>query len=174
MKKTKKLAKDIQKLLPEDISNMMIVCIGTDRSTGDSFGPLVGTMLKQRGITNVVGTLHDPVHAVNLKETIETLNGKFIFAIDSCLSSSDRIGIVEIKKKPIRPGAGVNKDLGKVGDIGLYGIVNVGGFMEYMVLQNTRLSLVMDLAERTVNAIAQAFESRLAVLEVAAGHQSTE
>jgi hypothetical protein len=27
------------------------------------------------------------------------------------------------------------------------GIVNVGGFMEYMILQNTRLSLVMKMAE---------------------------
>ena len=31
------------------------------------------------------------------------------------------------------------------------GIVNVGGFMEYVVLQNTRLSLVMNMA----NKIAQ-------------------
>ncbi|MNJ05080.1 hypothetical protein D3C73_1661750 [compost metagenome] len=33
------------------------------------------------------------------------------------------------------------------------GIVNVGGFMEYFVLQNTRLSLVMDLAELIAKAI---------------------
>ena len=29
----------------------------------------------------------------------------------------------------------------------IIGIVNVGGFMEYLVLQNTRLSLVMRMAD---------------------------
>lgn len=174
MKKTKKLAKDIQKLLPEDISNMMIVCIGTDRSTGDSFGPLVGTMLKQRGFANVVGTLHDPVHAVNLEEKMKSLDGKFIFAIDSCLGFATSVGDVRAEKGSMNPGAGVGKCIHPIGDMHIKGIVNVGGFMEYFVLQNTRLALVMDLAERTVNAITQAIESRSAVLEVAAGHQSTE
>ncbi|MDQ0659408.1 putative sporulation protein YyaC [Paenibacillus sp. W2I17] len=48
---------------------------------------------------------------------------------------------------PLKPGAGVNKELPPVGDIHLTGIVNVGGFMEYFVLQNTRLSLVMRMSE---------------------------
>ncbi|MNE77605.1 hypothetical protein D3C80_1739330 [compost metagenome] len=42
-----------------------------------------------------------------------------------------------------------------MGDISIYGIVNVGGFMEYMVLQNTRLSLVMRMADEIITAITQ-------------------
>ncbi|MEW6230356.1 MAG: DUF1256 domain-containing protein, partial [Bacillota bacterium] len=34
------------------------------------------------------------------------------------------------------------------------GIVNVGGYMEYLVLQNTRLCLVMRMAEVIATALA--------------------
>jgi len=47
----------------------------------------------------------------------------------------------------LKPGAGVKKELPVVGDIHITGVVNVGGFMEYFVLQNTRLHLVISMAE---------------------------
>ena len=40
----------------------------------------------------------------------------------------------------------MQKELPEVGDIHINGIVNVSGFMEYFVLQNTRLHLVMSMA----------------------------
>ncbi|MNE80876.1 hypothetical protein D3C80_1774860 [compost metagenome] len=105
---------------------------------------------------------------MNLKETVERHKDKFIFAIDACLGRSDSVGKISATNKPIRPGAGVNKDLGEVGDASLTAVVNVGGFMEYFVLQNTRLSTVMDLAQTASNAIIHVMENRLAVCEVAA------
>jgi putative sporulation protein YyaC len=131
---------------------LIILCIGTDRSTGDSLGPLVGSKLQDLNIqqTEVYGTLDEPVHAVNLQETMDKIYIKhtqpFIVAIDACLGRSESIGFIRIKEGPLQPGTGVNKDLPNVGDIQIVGIVNVGGFMEYMVLQNTRLSLVMKMA----------------------------
>ena len=55
----------------------------------------------------------------------------------------------------MKPGAGVNKDLPPVGDIHLTGIVNVGGFMEYFVLQNTRLSIVFHMADVIAECLYQ-------------------
>ncbi|MNV21998.1 hypothetical protein D3C71_1129530 [compost metagenome] len=166
--RTLKLSATIDKLIPHDMSNVVFICIGTDRSTGDSFGPIVGSLLKEYGLTNIEGTLHQPVHAMNLKETVERHKDKFIFAIDACLGRSDSVGKISATNKPIRPGAGVNKDLGEVGDASLTAVVNVGGFMEYFVLQNTRLSTVMDLAQTASNAIIHVMENRLPVCEVAA------
>ncbi|MGB4312546.1 MAG: DUF1256 domain-containing protein [Natronincolaceae bacterium] len=40
-----------------------------------------------------------------------------------------------------------------VGDISITGIVNLSGYMEYLVLQNTRLSLVMKMADTLVQSI---------------------
>lgn len=49
-------------------NKVLVLCIGTDRSTGDSLGPLIGYQLRQRGLKHihVVGTLNKPVHAMNL------------------------------------------------------------------------------------------------------------
>ena len=123
------------------------LCIGTDRSTGDSFGPLVGTMLKEHGVPNVFGCLDEPVHAMNLEEIHFSLpDNAFIVAIDACLGQAASVGRINVVAGPTKPGAGVGKDIGQYGDASIHGIVNVGGFMEYFVLQNTRLSLVMEMA----------------------------
>ena len=41
----------------------------------------------------------------------------------------------------------MNKDLPSVGDLSITGIVNISGTLEFMVLQNTRLYTVMQLAD---------------------------
>ncbi|XEC95032.1 spore protease YyaC [Paenibacillus tarimensis] len=130
-----------------------IVCIGTDRSTGDSLGPLVGTSLSKHrsNAFNLYGTLEYPVHAMNLEETMEQIHRElvnpFIVGIDACLGQVASVGCIQLGDGPVRPGAGVNKELPPVGDIHITGIVNVGGFMEYFVLQNTRLHLVMQMSD---------------------------
>ncbi len=148
--------------LYDHASQLIILCIGTDRSTGDSLGPLVGHKLKVMDcMTNIpiFGTLDEPVHAVNLEETIKTINDcypkSFIIAVDACLGKTESVGYISIKEGPLQPGTGVNKTLPAIGDLHIVGIVNVGGFMEYMVLQNTRLSLVMRMAETISEGIAK-------------------
>lgn len=143
----------------------VIVCVGTDRSTGDALGPLVGMKLKALnppGMT-IYGTLEQPVHAMNLEETLETIALKhphaFVIAIDACLGQLSSVGCIQVCNGPLKPGAGVNKSLPPVGDVHLTGIVNVGGFMEYFVLQNTRLSLVMSLADVIASSIYVAASS---------------
>ena len=58
-----------------DNASPVILCIGSDRLTGDCLGPITGSRL-QRILgerVSVLGTLEDPVHALNLKETIDSL-----------------------------------------------------------------------------------------------------
>lgn len=131
---------------------VVIVCIGTDRSTGDCLGPLVGTKLtnnQSHGFT-VYGTLDDPVHASNMTEKLQQITknhpSAVIIAIDACLGHMENVGCVNIGDGSLLPGAGVNKSLPAVGQLHITGVVNVGGFMEYLVLQNTRLNIVMRLA----------------------------
>ncbi|NLY31726.1 MAG: spore protease YyaC [Firmicutes bacterium] len=132
---------------PEDI---LILCIGTDRSTGDSLGPLTGSrLLEHNPPFQVLGTLEHPVHAANLAETLDRIKAsppKWTVAIDASLGNMDGVGLLNIGMGSLQPGAGVNKRLPQVGDVYITGIVNVGGFMEYFVLQNTRLSLVTKMA----------------------------
>jgi putative sporulation protein YyaC len=132
---------------------IIFLCIGTDRSTGDSLGPLIGDKLKflVRDGIYLFGNLENPVHAKNLCETIYEIKHQFtnpfIVAIDACLGSLQNIGKIFVEKKPLTPGAAMNKDLPSVGDLSITGIVNISGNLEFMVLQNTRLYTVMSLAE---------------------------
>lgn len=146
-----------------EYSNIVAFCVGTDRSTGDSLGPLTGTYLKQLGCKlSVYGDMDDPIHAMNLEERIEEVRHNhqkpFIIAIDACLGQVSSVGCIQMANGPLKPGAGVNKELPPVGNIHLTGIVNVGGFMEYFVLQNTRLNLVMNMSMVIAKCLTQAVD----------------
>lgn len=139
-------------------SNTTFLCVGTDRSTGDSLAPIVGTILKEKGF-DVVGTIDEPCHAMNVTSLHEELlaKGKHVIAIDACLGEKESIGNIEVVYAPLRPGSGVDKDLGEVGEMYISGIVNISGFMEYFVLQNTRLSIVVEMAKAIVDLIERSY-----------------
>lgn len=143
----------LYKYQPEVTDPTVIICIGTDRSTGDALGPLAGTKIKQYHLpqVQVFGTLEHPVHAVNLDETLHEVHrmhySPFIIAIDAGLGKHSSVGMIDVKDGPLKPGTGVNKELTPVGHMHLTGLVNIGGYMEYFVLQSTRLSLVMKMAD---------------------------
>ncbi|MGE6257608.1 spore protease YyaC [Heyndrickxia sporothermodurans] len=144
---------------------IIIVCIGTDRSTGDSLGPLTGTFLQEKGPISfsVYGTLDDPIHAVNLEEKLSMIykdhTNPFVIAIDACLGKLKSVGMIQVMDGPVKPGAGVKKDLPSVGNMHITGIVNVSGFMEFFVLQNTRLNLVVKMAKTIAGSIYRASRS---------------
>lgn len=143
----------IYTLLPLYDNSLVILCIGTDRATGDSLGPLVGYKLRSLNFPKVhlYGTLDEPVHAKNLSSTLEHIENhhsqSLILAIDACLGSVDHIGHVTIANGPINPGAGVQKNLPPAGHFHITGIVNFSSMMNMSILQNTRLSLVMKMAD---------------------------
>lgn len=158
------LSSELLDLLPNGVHSrpIVFVCIGTDRSTGDSLGPLVGTLLEDKSISSfhVYGTLDDPIHAMNLEEKLNEIKSlhfnPFIIGIDACLGRLKSVGYIQLGEGPVKPGAGVNKELPSVGNAHITGIVNVSGFMEFFVLQNTRLSLVLKMAKIIANGIYKA------------------
>lgn len=160
-------ANKIQPLIQEASENrkeLVFVCIGSDRSTGDALGPLTGTKLKMMNLdSHIYGTLDEPVHATNLAEHIaliqKTFKDPYIIAIDACLGQMDNVGYLSFGRGSVKPGAAVKKDLPPIGDAYITGIVNVSGFMEHLVLQSTRLNLVMKMADAIARAIAFALRS---------------
>lgn len=157
----------------KQFSEIVILCIGTDRSAGDSLGPLVGTLIQElTPSARVYGTLDHPVHAQNLDKAIQAIEYRhphaFVLAIDASLGKQENVGKICFKNEPLAPGSGVQKKLPKVGNACITGVVNIGGFMEYMVLQNTRLNTTFRLAKVISGTISQALIAQNSFKSVAA------
>lgn len=140
----------------------VFLCIGSDRVTGDSLGPMIGSWLKNRYYKKlpVYGTLELPVHALNLDETMEQIHkmhrGHPIIAIDASLGTREHQGYITVGKGSICPGAGVNKALSEVGDLFITGIVGVSGRFSHLSLQTARLSWIISIAEQIAGGIQYA------------------
>jgi putative sporulation protein YyaC len=123
-------------------------CIGTDRSTGDALGPLVGQKLLRLGLDEdvVVGTLERPLHALNMAERLRPLLDQrptpLIVAVDAALGALTNVGAIQLRSGGLRPGEGVGKDIPEVGELAITATVNVrAGSLDVQVLQSTRLWL---------------------------------
>lgn len=136
-----------------------VVCIGTDRATGDALGPLVGRILSSLRLPiRVFGTIKTPVGANNLAEIVAELAeaGDFVIAVDASLGGMDDVGRVTAWSGPLRPGAGVGKHLPTIGKLAILGCVNIGALAPMQVLQCTRLDTVLEMADVIAYALSYA------------------
>jgi putative sporulation protein YyaC len=137
-----------------------IVCIGTDRSTGDSYGPLTGHMLSKIEFCDfeLFGTFKEPVHALTLPQTLKLidLEHSLVIAVDASVGAPNYVGHIGMGSEPIKPGSGLGKTLPPVGDIAITGIAAAGGLAPFLMLQNASLGLIYNMAEITFFAIQSA------------------
>lgn len=99
----------------ESKNPIAILCIGTPNTIADSLGPCVGTLLEDSNLSvKVLGTIREPLHALNLEEQLRKVEGYTIIAIDATIGR--QIGSIACTREGIYPGAGVRKKLGYVGD----------------------------------------------------------
>lgn len=156
--KAEDFARQLHQMIEEEKARqgkkgVVFLCIGTDRSTGDSLGPLIGYKLRHmnRSWAAVFGTLERPVHAMNLEEYARIIKNCYhdclVVAVDASVGNREHVGYLTLGKGALRPGLGVSKELGAVGDIFITGIV--GGCSSYdpLMLQSVRLSVVMRMAD---------------------------
>lgn len=141
--------------------NIILVAIGTDKVVFDCLSALTHTRLKECGnIKNIklYGDMDNPIHALNLDKIvpkiIEENEDAFVIGFDSALSSGDsEFGDILFRHKPIRPGAGVGKDLLKVGD---YSIIGITGY-DYEQFENlckkTKLGDVWNISSKIIKEI---------------------
>ena len=160
---SKGIADAIKNFAPEDKS-ATVLCIGSDLILGDSLGPLVGTMLKKRGVLSYVyGSLTHPVTA---KEILYAKNyvkkthpNSFIIAIDAAIGEKNDVGIIKVNRGGLKPGLGVDKNLGKIGDVSIIGIVAPRSVQNYSLFNATRLNLVYTMSERIANGLDEFLRS---------------
>ncbi len=106
----------------------VFICIGSDRHLLDCLGPLTGTMLAEQSADIIVmGTLQEPWHAGNLGLKLRDLRAEYPFrhmvAIDASIGNNEPPGLIKLKTGPIKPGKAVQKNLPRVGDFAITGLV---------------------------------------------------
>lgn len=138
----------------------IFVCIGSDLVLGDSLGPLVGTFLKNNGVKSYVyGTLNFPVTAKEVEYAGKYLKqmhpSSIIIAIDAAIGSQDDVGLIRVLNRGLKPGLGVDKNLGIIGDNSIIGVVASKSLQNYNLFNLTRLNLVYKMAEKIALGITE-------------------
>lgn len=132
--------------------SLLLLCIGTDKITGDCLGPLVGSkLIKSSFPFPVYGTLQSPVHAGNLYETLSLIRKNhshpFILVIDAAVGPSSHIGLVSLSNSSLFPGKGIHRPLFPVGNISVTGIISEAASCCEETLPFTSLYLVDTIAD---------------------------
>lgn len=138
----------------------VIVCIGSSGVVGDSLGPMVADLLRavHKLPAYVYGGLRRPVNGLNYRRYKEFLLRRhpenFVIAVDACVGAEKDVGTIKYSAGGLRAGGALNKDLGKIGDIGILGVVAARGEDNLLQLMNAPYSLVERLSERIAFKIA--------------------
>ncbi len=137
----------------------VFMCIGTDKVFSDSLGPRVGSLIndKMTAPSFVYGMCRQNITAENLDfchKLIKRLHpDSQIVVIDAAVGSADQIGSVQISDGGITPGAATNKNLPRVGDVGIVGIVAERGMADFYTTASEKERLVNKVANFIADAI---------------------
>lgn len=138
----------------------VVLCIGTDRVTGDSLGPLVGQILVERGVNAFVyGTLNRPVTALTLKDIVRQIrtshSDRKVLAIDASVGRASDVGKIRIDYDTVRPGSYDGKRLPRVGDVSITATVTDPGKIP---LSAVRLGTVYEIATKIAARIIRVLQ----------------
>lgn len=152
------LAFDLAKEMVVNNLEPLFLCVGTDKVISDSVAPIVATLLKHKyKITSkVIGDLIYNINAHNLKKAVTEIKEKYpkntIILIDSTIGNIEDLGDVIFKKGGSIAG-GLNGHKEKVGDYSILGISSCYGVTNKTLLNGTRLSLILKMANFIADAI---------------------
>lgn len=151
----------LKKFIRADVAPV-IVCIGSDRVSGDSLGPVTGSMLKNKLAMPdvfVLGSLENTITAKEVKYLNAFLKETFfkrpIICVDSAVGSLSDVGVIKISDAPLLPGSGINKRLGKIGDVSVQGVVAEKNLLSKSALSEVKMGMVYKMSDIISDSIAK-------------------
>lgn len=154
---TKEIAAVLKQLLGG--REPIVMCVGTEFVTGDSLGPCVGSYIMEKMTfpVFVYGSQGSNVNALNLQlaaNMIKTLHpDNPLIVVDAAVGGCEEVGTIYLYEGGVMPGAATNKNLPKVGDISLLGVVSQKGLDDYFMLRRTKQELVTKMAQVIADAV---------------------
>ena len=142
----------------------VVICIGSDRVSGDMLGPMVGSSLREeyRLPCPVYGYVGESVNGLNLEEYLKMIGarhrGSSIIAVDAALGKASDVGTVRLKRGGIKAGGALERKGENVGDVGVIGVVaeERPPAEVYAALLAVPFALVEELAARIARLIFEA------------------
>lgn len=155
-----------QEKIKREIKEYVFLCVGSDKMTGDCFGPLVGTKLEndfedyQIFNIHILGNLKNPVCYPNVIEVIEKIHSiekeACVIVIDAAFSREENIGKIYVSHQETVLGKGIGKQKIAIGDISIKAVVAKDykiPMHNFQMLQNISLQFVMDMADIVADSI---------------------
>ena len=156
----------VRTMLGDIASVPVILCIGSDKVTGDCLGPLTGYFLTKRlnVPAYVYGTLESPVTARNLESACKFISGAHrgsrVLAVDAALGDFHNIGMMFFRRQGVFAGSAMNKAIPRAGDYSVTAVVNSGGIGDSAKLFSTSINTVIKLAETIAHGINSVCEEK--------------
>ena len=144
-----------------------MVCIGSDKVSGDMLGPLVGSSLREKYHLScpVYGVVGESVNGLNLDEYVQMIKRRHkesrIIAVDAALGKQEDVGRIRLKKGGIKAGGALERTGARIGDVGIVGVVAKEKAPKdvYATLLAVPFSLVETLAGRIAGMIHAALSA---------------
>lgn len=111
-----------------NFSDIVFLCIGTNKVVGDSFGPIVGEKLKNTSYDlKVIGNLNNCIIYQDIekieKEIYEKYKKPYIVCIDAAFSNTIEKGQIVVEKNGMQIGKTLGKKEKVVGNLSIKGVV---------------------------------------------------
>jgi len=145
----------------------VVICIGSDRVSGDMLGPLVGSSLREEYHLPcpVYGAVGESVNGLNLEEYLAMIGrrhkGSRLIAVDAALGKGEDIGRIRLKKGGIKAGGALDREGEKIGDVGIVGVV--AEEREPKDVYSALLGVPFDLVEALSKRIAEMIHTALSL-----------
>ena len=141
-----------------DDRETVIVCFGTNAISGDSLGPMVGSLLrsKYKVPVFVYGTDEHSVNGKNMDEWIDfikSVHGDALYiAVDASLGAGEKTGQIIIRPDGVCPAAIKGKST-RFGDVGILGVVAKNSSDPLMQLMSVSQVYVENIADKIANML---------------------
>ena len=144
-----------------NFSDVIFLCIGSNKIIGDAFGPIVGHKLKQiPNNLNIIGDLENCVIYKDIEKIEKQIHEKYvnpyIICIDAALSKTIQKGKIVVEKSSMQIGNVLGKKEKNIGNLSIKGIVakKRDNYKEnFIALAGTSFSMINSMAERVVEGV---------------------
>lgn len=144
--------------------DIVFVCIGTTSIIGDSFGPVVGTVLKkilrQNKNVTVIGDILNCITYKEIKSNMNIINNKYpnslIIVIDSALADRSNIGKVYIQNRGLKYAESLRKNNEIIGNMSIKAVVGENCFdnaKNFYNLKNVSIHRIKYVSSIVANGI---------------------